>query len=170
MDIVIDSFTPCLKNTLTGEIVSTGFSSASKAELRKLSGWNFNWLGDDLKASEIYKLYVKGDGEIQGLVALTDFTRDKAIYVNIAESAPHNLGKQKKFIGVGGHLFAIAAQISVEKGYGEFVFMDAKNMELVEHYRKTLGAVLLGRPHQYRMVIDEESSAKLLSVYTFEEG
>ena len=124
----------------------------------------------DLEKTEIYKLRIAGDDNIQGLVALTDFKRDKAIYVNLAESAPHNMGIGKKYSGVGGHLFAIAADISYEKGYGGFIFMDAKNTELVEHYSKTLGAVLLGRPHPYRMFVDEENAMKLLNTYTLEEG
>lgn len=170
MNLLIDKFTPCLEDTKTGDFVPTIFEKASKKELSALKGWKFNWLDDELSGAEIYKLHLTGDDTIQGLVAVTDFKRDMAVYVNIAESAPHNLGKEKQFNGVGGHLFAIAAQVSVEKGYGGFVFMDAKNSELVKHYSQTLGAVLLGRPHPYRMLIDEETAAKLLDIYNFEEG
>ena len=112
---------------------------------------------------------MKNESEIQGLVALTKLERDSAVYVNIVEAAPHNLGVNKQYNGVGGHLYAIAVQKSIENGYGGFVFMDAKNLELVEHYEKTLGATLLGRPHQYRMFINEESAQKLIDIYTLEE-
>lgn len=166
LDITIDKFTPCLENAKTGEILETTYSLANDSELRQLKGWNFNWVSEDLKDAEIYKLQIKGDFDIQGLVALTKFERDKAIYVNIAESAPHNLGNNKLYNGVGGHLFAIAAQYSKELGYGGFVFMDAKNVGLVEHYRNTLGAQLLGIPHQYRMFIDEDAAEDLLKIYT----
>lgn len=47
--------------------------------------------------------------------------------------------------------------------------MDAKNMKLVKHYQKNLGAVLLGVPHPYRMFIDENSAEKLLKIYTFQK-
>lgn len=170
MNLVIDKFTPCLEDTKTGELVPTVYRKVSKNELSELKGWNFNWLSNDLADTEIYKLCLDYDDTIQGLVAITDCKRDMAVYVNIAESAPHNLGENKRFSGVGGHLFAIAARISHEKNYGGFVFMDAKNTELVKHYTQTLGAVLLGRPHPYRMFIDEENAAKLLSTYHFEEG
>lgn len=170
MNLIIDKFTPCLEDAKTGKLVPTVYKKASKEDLFELKDWNFNWLSDDLKKADVYKLCLAGDDTIQGLVAVTDFKRDSAVYVNIAESAPHNLGDNKRFSGVGGHLFAIAAHISAQKNYGGFVFMDAKNTELVNHYRTTLGAVLLGRPHPYRMFIDEESAAKLLSTYTFEEG
>lgn len=169
MNLIIDKFTPCLENAKTGELVPTVYDKASRNELSALEGWNFNWLNIELAQTDIYKLCIKDDNRIQGLVSVTEFKKDMAVYVNIAESAPHNLGKDKKFIGVGGHLFAIAAHISMKQGYGGFVFMDAKNTDLVKHYAKTLGAVLLGRPHPYRMFINEENAAKLLKIYTFEE-
>lgn len=169
MELTIDKFTPCLEDATTGELVSTIYKKATQEELAALKKWKFNWLDKDLENTDIYKLCIVGNNDIQGLVALTDFQRDRAIYVNLAESAPHNVGKNKKYNGVGGHLFAIAADISYEKGYGGFIFMDAKNIELVQHYSKTLGAVLLGRPHPYRMFVDEENAVKLLNTYTLEE-
>lgn len=169
MNITIDKFTPCLENAKTGKLVPTIISKVTTDELKTLNGWNFNWLEDTLSDSDIYKLHTTEDDNIQGLIAITDFPKDMAVYVKLAESAPHNLGINKKYNGVGGHLFAAVAKVSVDKGYGGFIFMDAKNEELVKHYNKTLGAVLLGRPHPYRMFIDEENAKKLLKTYTFEE-
>lgn len=170
MNIEIDEFTPCLQDAKTGEILSTEFSKASKKELQKLRGWKFDWNHPNLNNSEIYKLTLENDSDnIQGMIALTKFERDKAVYVNIAESAPHNIGKEKRFVGVGGHLFAIAVQKSIDYGYNGFVFMDAKNFELVKHYQDTLGATLLGIPHEYRMYIDEEAAHRLLKEYTLKE-
>ena len=162
----MDKFTPCLENAQTGKLVDTTYSVARKPELSRLKGWNFDWLGADLKESTVYKLTTTDSDVIQGLIAVEDYPRDKAVYVHIAESAPHNLGKNKEFYGVGGHLFAIAAQHSKDLGYGGFLFMDAKNKELVKHYSKTLGAELLGMPHPYRMFIDERAAEKLLEIYS----
>lgn len=103
------------------------------------------------------------------MIALQYEERDKAVYAHIAESAPWNRGKSKRYEGVGGHLFAIAAQKSMEKGYGGFVFLDAKNADLVRHYEEALGAQFLGIAHPYRMIIDEEAAARLLRIYTFDE-
>lgn len=168
ISIEIDRFTPCLINKLNGEIVNTDYTVATKNELKSLKskGWNFNWLTEDLAQSIVYKLTLENDSEPQGLIALTDYPRDNAMYINIAESAPHNLGKNKLYEGVGGHLFAIAAQESINRGYDGFLFLDAKNIELVNYYRDKFGAVLLGIPHPYRMFIDEASAQKLLKIYT----
>lgn len=167
--MIIDKFTPCLEDAKTGRIVPTTYMAVSREELKNLKGWKFDWNDSSLNDADIYKLTLKNDFEAQGLIALTKFEKDRAMYVNIVESAPHNLGKNKRFNGVGGHLYAIAVQKSLESGYGGFVFMDAKNMELVKHYKETLGAVLLGRPHEYRMFIDEEAAQRLINIYNLEE-
>ena len=165
----IDKFTPCLEDCETGQILDTVYSLATKKELKYLKGWNFNWAAKDLSDCKIYKITLAGQEEIQGLIALTSQPSETAVYVNLAESAPHNLGSDKKYHGVGGHLFAIAANESIKMGFGGFFYMDAKNMELVEHYRKTLGALWIGMPHPYRMLVDEESAQKLLEIYNFKE-
>lgn len=170
MDLTIDQFTPCLMDARTGKLMDTSFSPISAKELHKIKGWGFDWSDKALIQDEIYKLTLAGDDKIQGLVAIRSMERDRAVYVHIAESAPHNLGSGKQYSGVGGHLFAIAAQKSVEAGYGGYFFMDAKNLTLVKHYQETLGAMWLGMPHEYRMIVDEEAAAHLLSIYTFEEG
>ena len=171
MDIEIDTLTPCLVDTATGNVVPTVFSKATATDLKntKKSGWLFDWDSEDLNGEEIYKLSIKGQTDIEGLIALKYEERSKAVYAHIAESAPHNRGKNKKHEGVGGHLFAIAAYRSKEKGYGGFVYLDAKNEDLVQHYEKQLGAQFLGIPHPYRMIIDEESADRLLEKYTLDE-
>lgn len=168
LSLEIDKFTPCLVRKSSGEVVNTKYSIADTNELKFLTkkGWKFNWRSKDLKDSVVYKLCLENDTEIQGLIAVTDYPRDRALYINIAESAPHNFGKDKQFEGVGGHLFAVAVNESVKKGYDGFLFLDAKNMELVSYYQEKFGATLLGMPHPYRMFIDEESAKKLLEIYT----
>ena len=167
-DIIIDKLTPCLEDLRTGEIVKTSYSLADKDEIKNLKGWAFNWADSSLKNSEIYKLTLQNDNEIQGLVALTKYEKDRAVYVNIAERAGWKQGI-KKYGGVGGHLFAIAAKRSKELGYGGFVFMDAKNMKLVENYKEKLKAKHVGVGHPYRMVIEEEAAEYLLKIYGMED-
>lgn len=172
MGIEVDALTPCLVDTSTGNVVKTTFSRASSGDLQSVKaagGWLFDWTDPDLSADDIYKLTIDGSEDIQGMVALQYEERSKAVYAHIAESAPWNRGKNKRYEGVGGHLFAIAAQKSMEKGYNGFVFLDAKNEDLVRHYEEALGAQFLGLVHPYRMIIDEEAAAKLLQTYTFDE-
>ena len=167
MNIEIDKLTPCLERASDHVIVDTTYSLVSKEELKSLKHWQFKWNAKTLSDCEIYKLTIQNDERIQGLIAIQDGPGSYSIYVKIAECAPHNFGKIKEYFGVGGHLFAIAVQRSYELGYGGFVYMDAKNTTLVNHYAKTLGAMLLGHPHPYRMIIDECAAQKLIQTYNF---
>ena len=169
LDIIIDKLTPCLVEISTGRILQTTFSLAKSDEICDLQskGWNFDWADRELARCNIYKLQLKDDDVIQGLVA-TEFFRG-AVYINLAESAPHNQPPNKKYDGVGGHLFAIAIRLSIAVDCGGYVFFDAKNTELVEHYTEKFGANLLGaRIHQYRMEIDVDAAQELIEKYTLE--
>ena len=167
MNLMIDKFTPCLEKTSTGEIVETSFSTAEPSDIAKAKNWKFDWNSANLKNCEIYKLTADNDDRIQGLIAIQDNPNNKAVFIKIAESAPHNIGNNKDYAGVGGHLYAIAAHRSMELGYGGFMYMDAKNLKLVTHYAKTLGAVFIGCPHPYRMAIDEAAAKRLIDFYNF---
>ena len=173
VDVEIDILSPCLLDVNTGEIVDTFYSKADISELKRLKkkDWNFNWASENLRAAEIYKITVEGNYEIQGLIALQGVSEDKAVYVVIAESAIHNRGESRHYRGVGGHLFAVAAQRSIELGYGGFMYMEVKNKELAEHYEATLGAVSLGSVTGLtrRMYIDEDAAQILLNEYTLQE-
>ena len=171
IDIEIDRFTPCLLDTETNELVETEYKLVTASELKglKANGWLFNWRGKDLSNSEIYKLTLQGDDEIQGLVAVESREENLAYHLSLVESAPENrLGRH--YEGVGGHLFAIAAKKSLEAGYGGFIFFEAKNIELVNHYQTRFGATWIGRPHEYSMIIDEKAAQELLDNYTLNGG
>ena len=79
----------------------------------------------------------------------------------------HEYGTQR-FVGVGGHLFAIAADKSIEWGYSGAVHGFAANEELLNHYMEVFHAEYLGMLHQYQFFIDEEQAKKLLEVYHYE--
>jgi len=169
IDVIIDKLTPCLEEISTGDIYQTTFSIAEIEDLDGLQekGWNFDWADSELSRYNIYKLQLKDDEDIQGLVA-AEVIRG-AVYIRLAESAPHNLGKRKKFEGVGGHLFAIAIKLSNAMGFNGYVFFDAKNMKLLTHYTDKFGASrIMARIHVYRMEIDEFNAQKLLEKYTLE--
>jgi hypothetical protein len=169
IDIAIDRLTPCVVEVSTGKVLQTTFSLAKPDEICDLQseGWNFDWANRELARCNIYKLQIKDDDVIQGLVA-TEFFRG-AVYISLAESAPHNQPRNKQYEGVGGHLFAIAVKLSIAVDCGGYVFFDAKNLELVEHYTEKFGANLLGaRIHEYRMEIEVDAAQKLIEKYTLE--
>ena len=167
IDILIDKLTPCLENSSSGEILQTVFSVATKNDLANLCGWSFDWEANELKSTNIYKLLIKGDEIIQGLVAC-EVVRG-AVYVHLVESAPHNLSPKKEYIGVGGHLFAIAMKLSAFNNFGGYIYMDAKNSELANHYCKMLGAEIVPTHyHEHRLDVSEINASKIIKKYTLE--
>jgi len=169
LDILIDKLTPCLVELSTGNILHTVFSIATDDDVSGLEdkGWFFDWTDDALHKTNIYKLMIKDDEAIQGLIS-AEVIRG-AVYVHLAESAPHNRKPNKKYDGVGGHLFAIAMKLSLSNGFGGYIFMDAKNQELVDHYIKMLGARRVStRFHPHRLEVSEENAQIVVGKYTLE--
>lgn len=174
IDIWIDEIVSCLKDTETGDIKETVvFKIQSRAYLKKFqksNGWHINW-NEIPKNVEVYALALKDTNEIQGLVGIRNDKDSYAAYIHWACTAPHNdkyeYGK-KKYSGVGGHLFAIAADKSIEWGYEGAMHGFAANEELLNHYLEVFHAEYLGMLHQYQFFIDEKQAKELLEVYHYE--
>lgn len=169
IDIFIDKLTPCLEDLATGKILQTVFSLATDEDMKKLkeNGWLFDWENEFARnASLVYKLSLKNDSAIQGLLSVE--IKRGFVFVALTESAPNNrIGKQ--YAGVGGHLFAIAIKLSLSLGFGGYICMTAKNMDLVKHYAEMLGAKRVPtRLHEYQMEVLEEDAQRVIKEYTLE--
>lgn len=163
-NFIIDRLTNSIINTISGDSFQTEISILTKADLKtvmKKNGWNFNWKTDYKDLSrEVYKLtIVNNSNVIQGLISIT--VENDHIFINLLESAPFNIGKNKLYEGVAGNLVAYACKLSFQKGYEGFVAFTAKT-RLIEHYEKTLGAFHF---INQRMIIETYSSKKLVEKY-----
>lgn len=174
LDIWIDEIVPCLKDTETGALKDTVvFKIESRSYLKKFkksNGWHINW-NEVPRDVEVYALALLDSNEIQGLVGLRNDRDADAVYLHWACTAPHNNKHdfgQQKYEGVGGHLFAIAVDKSLQWGHGGAVFGFAANEELLRHYLKMFQGLYLGVLHQYHFWIPEEQAKKLLEVYNYE--
>ena len=110
--------------------------------------------------------------DIQGLIAVSPNDEADSLFINWACTAPHNnihkYGKQK-YTGVGGHLFAIAAELSMRYGYGGWVYGYAMNQEIYDYYINKFGAESLPRTiHPYGIFINGEKTRKIREVYDYE--
>jgi hypothetical protein len=164
LDFVIDKLTNSIQNTITGDSFPTEVSRLTLKDLPSVSkkkGWLFDWKKElDNNRKEVYKLtIVNNSNVIQGLLSLSKETDH--IFMDLLESAPFNLGRNKMYDGVAGNLVAYACKISFQQGFEGFVAFDAKTA-LIEHYTKTLGASLFGRQ---RMIIPTHSSNILVEKY-----
>lgn len=176
LNIEIDELVPCLKDVKTGEIVKTeAFKVIDRSSLKKYSektGWNTNWY-DLSKNNEIYAVCVKGSDEIQGLIAFHYDKEAGGMYLNWASAAPWNVkehtGGTQKYSGVGGHLFAIAAEKTLEMDPKTgWMYGFAKNKRLVDHYKKEFFAEHAPYFHPNQIIIDTPGLYQLLEKYNYE--
>lgn len=160
VDILIDKLTDCLVERESGNVVDTEYTERiTEIKKKEYSGWKFDWNTTQKNGYTVYELFVEDDDTVQGRISLK--IDGGVADVDIVESAPHNFGHDGKYIGVGGHLFAIACQCSLEAGYDGVVAFTSKS-DLVEYYKRELNAVEI-MPR--RMVIFEDAAQILLDKY-----
>lgn len=160
IDIIIDELTDCLIERDSGAIIKTEYKKLDAPIKKKsYSGWKFNWSKTQENGYIIYELFRTGSNEVEGRISL--MIDGGVANVDIVESNPHNVGHNGTYIGVGGHLFAIACQISVENGCDGYVAFTAKT-NLVQHYMDTLGAKIIS---DQRMYIDDVAAQNLIDRY-----
>lgn len=78
------------------------------------------------------------------------------------------LADSPRYTGIGGHLFAIAAQLSEDRGFDGFLYGFAANKDLLMHYIETFGAEHLGILHPYHFMISDLNSRAIREAYDYE--
>lgn len=92
---------------------------------------------------EVYKLTTENNPLIfEGLISIRD--KHDHVFIDLIETAKFNKGKKKLYHGVAGNLVAFCCKIAFDRKYEGYVSFIAKT-QLIEHYKKTLGAQLLVR-------------------------
>lgn len=164
LDFIIDKLTNSIQNTISGDSFQTEisrFTAKDVKQVTKKNGWNFNWKSefDDVK-KDVFKLTIVNNFDIvQGILSIS-YENDH-IFMNLVESAPFNIGKNKLYEGVAGNLVAYACKVSFQQGFDGFVAFTAKT-KLIEHYEKTLGAYHFGG---HRMIIATKPARILVEKY-----
>ncbi len=171
----IDELVPCLKNVETGEIIETEVIKIVRksvlSKYNKRTGWYVNWaeLSND---AEIYALVIKGSYDVQGMIAIKYEDDSKAVHIKWACVSPENniaAYEHKKYSGVGGHLFAIASELSERKGYDGFVYGEAINQKVLNHYCNEFGALSIpSYESPYKFMVSEEMTEKIRRTYSYE--
>lgn len=175
LHVWIDELTPCLKDTITGDLIPTEVTQiVRKSFLKKFSkdnGWYVDWVSLLDEGCEVYALVLKGTVDIQGMIAIKRDDDAKALYMAWAVAAPYNnpqLTDSVKYQGIGGHLFAIAADKSYEYGYDGFMYGFAANEQLLKHYIERFDALYVGMRHPFHFVMGPEQSSRLIGEYDYE--
>ena len=164
LDFVIDKLTNSIQNTVSGDSFQTEVSTFTMKDLKqatKKNLWKFNWKQElSNNSREVYKLTIVNNPDIiQGLISFT--LKSDHIYMNLIESAPFNLGRNKIYEGVAGNLVAFACKVAFQRGFDGFLSFTAKT-KLIEHYEKTLGAYHFGN---HLMILETKASSILVEKY-----
>lgn len=164
LDFIIDTLTNSIQNTISGDSFTTEVIRLTKTDLKqvtKKNGWNFNWKQElDNNSREVFKLTITNNPAIiQGIISFS--IKPDYIYMELVESAPFNLGRNKLYEGVPGNLVAFACKVSFQHGFDGFVSFTAKT-KLIEHYEKTLGAYHFGNQ---LMIIHTGAAQHLIDKY-----
>ena len=171
----VDELTPCLKSVETGDFYDTEVLQLKRksflSKFNKKTGWYVNW-SKFPEGTEVYALVLKGTVDIQGLIAVEYDNEAQAVHIIWGCTAPHNniwqYGKQK-YTGVGGHLLAIAAELSVNHGFDGFIYGEAMDRELYDYYMENFKALPLPpRNNPYGFMISDEETRHIREVYDYE--
>lgn len=176
VDIIIDKLTNCLEVRKTGQIAETYYKRRRKEftdeEIRRMYelGWkkNFNWKIIQKQGYEIFELHTKHDDVIQGYIALKHVKDQYYTFVSLVEAAPWNIGSKGKYIGVGGHLFAIACKESWDNGNDGYVVFESKT-DLIYHYINSLNAQIVRERAPVRLMLSTREAADLIQKYFYSE-
>ena len=161
LDAIIDKLTRSIEERSTGRALDTEVRPASLVDIESLEGpWLFDWK-QEFDRTEVYKLVANEHGSlIHGLMSLS--RQAGFVSVDLMESSPCNVGRDKQYVGVAGNLFAFATKLSFELGNGGFVAFVAKT-SLIEHYEQTLGARRIGGGQ--RLFLDAAAAKQLVATY-----
>lgn len=163
VSVEIDKLTNSIEEAGTGKLFQTEFFLLSIKDTRQLKKkeWLFDWHSEiEYSGRQVYKMTIKKEEEIiQGLLSFS--IEIDHVFIHIIENAMFNRGANRKYRGVAGNMFAFACKRSKDEGLNGFVGFRAKT-NLVEHYRKTLGA---NQINKQRMYIDDINANKLINQY-----
>ncbi len=92
----------------------------------------FDW--DTEKDEEVYKLVIKGQNDILGLISIEQIHSEWRIHIRLLTSSRENVGAGKKFDKVIGNLIAFVAKIAIAD-FGELACVSLKpKSSIIGHY------------------------------------
>lgn len=106
-------------------IVHSDFKALSKDR------YFFDWKLE--RKEEIYKLVIKGQNDILGLISLERIPAEWRIHIRLLTVSLENVGKRKKYDKIAGNLIAFAAQIAIME-YGELACVSLKPKSSIMHH------------------------------------
>jgi hypothetical protein len=107
-------------------VTNTDFTSISKAR------YFFDWKEE--KKEEVYKLVLKGQKDILGLVSIERIPSEWRIHIRLLTVSVENKGKEKEFDKITGNLIAYVAKIALAD-FGQMACISLRpKSSIAKHY------------------------------------
>lgn len=152
-----------LENIETGEELEAEIELLKPEDLKRIKKekqFLFDWKIEYDKHELLFKIRLKDDEEILGLICLIDVPEELRIHLELVEVKIGQTGKNKKIDNIAGCLIAFACEESFKRKYGGFVSLLPKT-KLVKHYKVKYGFFQYGR----LLAIEGQTSKLLLHKY-----
>jgi hypothetical protein len=156
-----------------GENYTADFYPLTRADLqnmRKSEGWTrgLDWKYFlDKVDTQVYKLVVHGDDEIQGCIAFINDFNEFAL-VELIEKAPVNRKPNMQFSNIAAVMLAFASKSILDLGGLGYICFEPKT-GLSKHYENTYNAKFYN-PRLNLMTILEVDAKRLIGLYYIERS
>jgi len=123
-----------ITDTSTGNEHLVEISSVKTDEFKILhkKRYFFNWKIE--KNQEVYKLQIKGSGDILGLISIERIPQEWRIHIRLLTVSKENKGNEKKYDKIAGNLIAFVAKIAIRE-YGELACVSLRpKSQIAQHY------------------------------------
>ena len=150
-----------LIDTKTSKKLDATIEKLIKSAIRKLKGnkkFTFDWSLEI--ENDVFKINLKGEEKILGLVSIIDYPEEFRLHINLIESSKAYRGKNKLLENIPGCLIGFVCQLSFEKGYEGFVSLVPKT-ELIKYYNERYGFEQMGN----QMAVYYEKSNSIIEKY-----
>ena len=128
----------------TGRIYPVDVSPVVAADYKILlkSRYAFDWKEE--KNKEVYKLVLKGQTDILGLISIERIPDEWRIHIRLLSVSAENKGKNKHFENIVGNLIAFVAKIAVAE-FGSLACISLKpKSSIAQHYIKKYKMMITG--------------------------
>lgn len=110
-------------------------------QVKEDNEFRFNWSKE--KDFEVYKITLKNDDLILGMMSLEEIPKEYRIHLNLLEVRKEHQENLKKNDFIAGCLIAYAASEATKRGYFGFVSLKSKT-ELIDWYQNKYGFTQYG--------------------------
>ena len=119
---------------LTGKVYQVEVILVESADYKSLSKARYFFDWKEERGEEVYKLVMKGQREILGLVSMERIPSEWRVHIRLLSVSKENKGSARVFENIAGNLIAHVAKIAVTE-FAEFACVSLRpKSSIAQHY------------------------------------